>query len=889
MAEFPSGTVTFLFTDVEGSTRLWAEDHDGMSASLERHDAILREAIESRDGYVFTTAGDSFAAAFARATDAVDAAQAAQRQFATVSWPGPPLRVRMGLHLGEADERDGDYFGSPVNTAARVEAAAHGGQILLTEAVRAVAGVEATELGVYALRNVAEPIRLVQIGDREFPPLRVADPNSSNLPVRPTRLVGRDDEVRRARELLLDHRLLTVAAVGGSGKTRLALAVGEEELHHRSGGVWFVDLRTIVEPDDVPSTVAEAVGLAVSAGDATDQVIRFLAPKDALVILDNCENVIDGVAAFAERFLRAAGSTSLLATSREALDVEGEVVAGLSSLDSGGADSPGVKLFLDRALAVYPGFDTSAPNLEVVSRICTRLDGMPLAIELAAARVTVLTAGELLAGLSDRFQLLSGGRRRQRQRTLEATLDWSYDLLDPEEQRVFRALGVFVDGFDLDAVAAVVGVPRGGASDVVEALVAKSLVIRADLDSGARFGLLETLKAYAEDRLLAADEGRTVRTRHLEHFAARAQLDSQTWLAEVRVAIGLRHDVSNLTAAVDWALASGRWKTAADLLVAAEPSYSLFGRPSELLGLIERALATMTDVDPGLTSELKMVQVGPLIVLDDFVRVLQVAALLGGSASPLLQAMAAAVSGWVLLLASPRSGSELLRRADELITGADHGAPGRELDSAKVWLWFAEASSLGYQGDIAGAREKARACVGLEKVNDHLTSVGTLIGGVPVLATCEILLGRPDRALDLLEANRGLGHGLLQFSNGEELRPLALLAVGDVEPAVEEIRAYARRSREGRFSREANDAVLLLAALAMHEGDTQVAADLLMHMGIGRQPATIMAAFELARRLDIEDVHAEYVRSTVSTPGGDLGSDDADGAVLGELERRNWL
>ena len=440
----------------------------------------------------------------------------------------------MGLHLGEADERDGDYFGSPVNTAARVEAAAHGGQIVLTEAVRAVAGVEATELGVYALRDVAEPVRLVQIGDGEFPPLRVVDPNSSNLPVRPTRLVGRDDEVHRARELLLDHRLLTVSAVGGSGKTRLALAVGEEELQHRSGGVWFADLRTIVEPDDVPSTVAEAVGLAVSAGDATDQVIRFLAPKDALVILDNCEHVIDGVAAFAERFLRAAGSTSLLATSREALDLEGEVVVGLSSLDSGDADSPGVQLFLDRALAVYPEFDTSAPNLDIVSQICTRLDGMPLAIELAAARVTVLTAGELLAGLSDRFQLLSGGRRRQRQRTLEATLDWSYDLLEPEEQRTFRALGVFVDGFDLDAVAAVVGVQRGEASDVVEALVAKSLVIRADQDSRARFGLLETLKAYAEDRLLAADEGGTVRTRHLEHFAARAQLDSQAWLAEVR-------------------------------------------------------------------------------------------------------------------------------------------------------------------------------------------------------------------------------------------------------------------------------------------------------------------------------------------------------------------
>ena len=329
----PSGTVTFLFTDVEGSTRLWAADAAAMSSSLLVHDSILREAIEAEGGYVFTTAGDSFAAAFSKASDAVNAAERIQACLADAAWPGPALRVRIGVHLGEAEERGGDYFGPVVNTTARVEAAGHGGQTLITDTVRVAARVEATDLGVHRLRDVDEPVRLFQLGDGVFPSLRALDnAPETNLPARPNRLIGRAAEVAEARRLLTSHRLVTLSAVGGSGKTRLAIAVGEEELHHRSAGVWFVDLTSVMNPDEVAAAVAGATGLRLTSGDATAQVVAFFADKAALVILDNCEHVIDGCAEFVEAMLASPGTTAMLATSREALDVDGERVIGLGSL-----------------------------------------------------------------------------------------------------------------------------------------------------------------------------------------------------------------------------------------------------------------------------------------------------------------------------------------------------------------------------------------------------------------------------------------------------------------------------------------------------------------------------------------------------------------------------
>ena len=380
----PTGTVTFLFTDVEGSTRLWASDSAAMSASLLVHDELLRDSIESHGGMVFTTAGDSFAAAFQRASDAVSAARIAQERLTKATWPGPSPRVRMGLHLGEAEERGGDYFGPVVNTAARVEAAGHGGQVLITEAVRLASGVAATELGSHLLRDIDEPIALYQLGIEEFPALRVADTTRSNLPNRATRLLGREDEVDRVRLILTSDRLVTVTAVGGIGKTRLAIAVGEAELVHRSDGVWFVDLTALSSGAAVAGAVANGIGLQLSGGDAADQVIRFLSDKDALVIIDNCEHVLDDVADLMDAFLASPGLARVLATSREAIDVDGERNVLLRPLATDDADSPAVRLFLDRANAVDADWGDDESSLTKIARICNRLDGMPLAIELAA-------------------------------------------------------------------------------------------------------------------------------------------------------------------------------------------------------------------------------------------------------------------------------------------------------------------------------------------------------------------------------------------------------------------------------------------------------------------------------------------------------------------------
>ncbi len=421
--------VTFLFTDIEGSTQRWAADSEAMASSLRVHDEIVRSAIDRHGGYVFTTAGDAFCAAFQRASDAVAAATAAQAALSVVEWPGPDLRVRMGVHLGEAEERAGDFFGTAVNTAARVGAAGHGGQVLVTDAVRSAAGLVVTDLGTHELRDVPEPVHLWQVGEGEFPLLRTVG-SRSNLPTPATRLVGRAEDVRAVRLMLLEHRLVTLVAVGGVGKTRLAIEVAEAEAPHWRDGVCFVDLTSVNDDDDVARAVATALRLELRSDEIAAEVAAYVARRELMIVLDNCEHVIDACAQLATRILGAGGRSVVVATSRESLDIDGERVFQVSSLDAEGRQSPAVRLFVDRGVAVAPDFTVDEHEWATISELCRRLDGVPLAIELAASRVRVMSPAMLLEGLDDRFRLLSGGRRRQRQRTLEATIDWSYDLLD---------------------------------------------------------------------------------------------------------------------------------------------------------------------------------------------------------------------------------------------------------------------------------------------------------------------------------------------------------------------------------------------------------------------------------------------------------------------------
>lgn len=875
----PSGTVTFLFTDVEGSTRLWAADRGAMSASLLVHDALVRDSIESNAGYVFTTAGDSFAAAFERASDALSAASSVQAALADAVWPGPALGVRMGLHLGEAEERGGDYFGPVVNTTARVESAGHGGQILLTEAVRSAAGAsDVTDLGKHKLRDVADHVQVYQLGAEHFPALRVVDEAQSNLPVRPTRLIGRDIEIAKVRELMETSRLVTITAVGGSGKTRVAIAVGEAILPLRRGGVWLVDLTAVLDDDDVAAAIAGTLGLTLVSGDPVAQVVAHLVDTDALIILDNCEHVLDGCADFAEPFLATAGEASILATSREALNIDGERTVILEPLSSEGVDSHGVQLFVDRATAVAPNFRLDESNAALVATICSRLDGMPLAIELAAARVSVLKPADLLTGLEDRFVLLSGGRRRQRQRMLEATLDWSYDLLTPDEQQAFRALGVFVDGFDFEAVAAVIDSGRPAALDVIEKLAAKSLVVRADRGANTRFRLLETLKAYAENRMVDAGEAKDVRNRHLHHFRDLAMVRGRNAGSPLSTGIRLRYDLSNISSATAWATSTEQWVVGGELLEGSSAAFSLELRQHEYLELVDGAMPLCRRVDPALAETLEAASLSALYALDEIPRAMATAKRLTGSTSPLSRA-----TGWVNT--SPTSATTMISAQTDL-DEALRSEPGPGISSVtQVFegLWAMSALKAGDDTTALGHAVEAVAIADRDDAWCLLT-----VAFARLAATLQTQAGDPMQALKTIER---LDRYNLRHHDGSNERALAHLAAGNTQQAVHFAKRCARRGAAGQIETETNLGLVLMAHFAHAEDDDAIAVELLLAAG----PLLITdraSARVLADQLGVAaNYHERLRRSVLPNTGheqGPQGRESPRHTLQAELARRGW-
>lgn len=611
----------------------------------------------------------------------------------------------------------------------------------------------------------------------------------SNLPVRPTRLIGREVEVARVRGLLTDSRLVTVTAVGGSGKTRLAIAVGEAELAHHRSGVWFVDLTAVSNGVEVPSAIANGLGLNLAAGDQVAQILTFLADEDALVILDNCEHVIDECAVFVEAFLADNNPAKLLATSREAFDIDGERTIVLGSLPTDTADSSGVRLFVDRATAVHPGFELSDTNAATVSTICGRLDGMPLAIELAAARVTVMNPDELLAGLDDRFHLLSGGRRRSRQRTLEATLDWSYDLLGVEEQRVFRALGVFVDGFDLDAVAAVAGLDRRRATGQIETMQAKSLVVRADKGKATRFRLLETVKAYAEDRLVDTAEAETVRDRHLAHFHAIAMAEGRKAVGSLDVGLRLRHDCSNISTAFEWAADHDRWIVAGELLTASQAAYYLDVRFSELDTALVRTAAHTAGLDPDLHGCITTQRWGTSVLRDEWGDARARIGELMAMPLAVFRSIGSGAGAWASAAAAPAKVDRFLAQAQTELDQTDRteASLSDAHTIASFMLLFACQFVALLDGDFGRARdlyEQATEVPGYLKVDMTVSA-----------AMSEVLLGRPDTALAMVAK---LDAYDLPFMDGTDVRALAHLALGDIGPATEHIRQHAKRAATSR-------------------------------------------------------------------------------------------
>jgi predicted ATPase/class 3 adenylate cyclase len=531
MTALPTGTVTFLFTDLEGSSRLWELYPAAMQDAMARHDAILRGAIAAHNGHVVKTTGDGAHAAFATADRAVEAAIEAQLGLQREAWGETgPLRVRMGLHSGGAEVRDGDYFGTEVNRAARLMAVAHGGQILCSQTTadlaRSTLAVDAglVDLGEQRLRDLQTPERVFQITHPELPVefqvLRTMDAFPGNLPLQVTEFVGRDEELAELAKLLGRSRVVTLTGSGGVGKTRLALQGAAEALPHYADGAWFVDLASIDDGSFVATEVATTMGLPEHRqGNQEEALVGALARRHALVVLDNCEHLVDMVARIADLIVRRCPGVTMLATSQEGLGVEGEVTFPVRPL----RDVEAERLFVQRAEAVRHGFQVTAEVEDTVAELCRRLDGIPLAIELAAARVASMSPAAILERIDERFRLLGQGRRtaRRRHQTLRAAVDWSYGLLSDAEQLVFERLAVFAGSFTLGAAEAIVAGGDVDALDVVDlvsGLVAKSMLQPDERFDNDRYRLLETLRDYGLERLAARGDLDRLQHRHAAYY-----------------------------------------------------------------------------------------------------------------------------------------------------------------------------------------------------------------------------------------------------------------------------------------------------------------------------------------------------------------------------------
>jgi predicted ATPase/class 3 adenylate cyclase/DNA-binding CsgD family transcriptional regulator len=598
----PTGTVTLLLGDVEGSTRLWETQPEKMTAALALLNKTVNEAVAAHDGVrpQEQGEGDSFVTAFARASDAVACALELQRA------PLAPIRLRIGIHTGEIQLRDdANYAGPTINRTARLRDLAHGGQAVLSGATEPLIvdhlpdGVWLAELGSYPLRDLPRPERVVQLCHpdlcNEFPRLRVRTVVAShNLPAQLTSFVGRQSEMTELRQLVTDNRLLTLTGAGGAGKTRLAVEVTARLTTEFPDGVWYVDLAPITNPVVAPVCVARTLGLPDQPGRSTmDVLTRFFGEKKMLLLLDNCEHLLDACGTLVVELLAACPQLTVLATSREPLGLPGELSWRVPSLPLA---NEAIELFADRARRARPDFVVAEDNRAVVEEICLRLDGMPLAIELAAARVRALSLRQIVDSLHDRFRLLTGGARTavRRQQTLRASVDWSHALLTEPEQVLFRRLAAFMGGFDLNAAQAVGAgseVERYQLLDQLSLLVDKSLVVADDTAAGMRYRLLETVRQYAQEKLGESGEADQVRNRHRDHYTSTAaEFESHQNGDEESLVGWAQTEIDNLRAAFTWSRENSELETALRLVSSLQQFWMARARFREGLAGFEAVL-----------------------------------------------------------------------------------------------------------------------------------------------------------------------------------------------------------------------------------------------------------------------------------------------------------
>lgn len=607
----PTGTVTFLFTDIQGSTHLWEQYPDAMKAALARHDAILRQAIEAHSGYIFKTIGDAFCAAFGTATAALAAAMTAQHHLSTEPWGETgPLLVRMALHTGMTDERDGDYFGPTVNRVARLLSAGHGAQVLLSQTLYDLArdtfseDIGVRDMGEHRLKDLARPEHIYQLITpdlpTDFPPLKTVDSHPNNIPTQPTPLIGRHQEVKTLERLLLEHdtRLVTLTGPGGVGKTRLALQTAAQLLDHFSDGVFFVNLAPIRDPAFVVAAIAQALRIRqIGRLSLVECLENYLSSKQMLLILDNFEQVLDA-AGFVSDLLTTATQLKVLVTSRSVLHLSSEHVFSVAPLPLPDPrhlttdkmwETAAIELFLQRAVSVKPDFTLTPDNASDIAAICCHLDGLPLAIELAAARVRVLPPKAILARLSSSLKILTGGMvdLPSRQQTLRNTILWSYDLLDPNEQKLFRRLAVFSGGCSLEAIEGVCDGAYDPSLDVLEgvtSLVDKSLLWHEELAAGeARFRLLETIREFALERLIESEEVEAEQRRHAEYFLKVAEEVAPKLKGpdEIEGLAYLDREHINLRVSLEWMVNHAKPSLALRMAAALDRWWYLRGHTSE--------------------------------------------------------------------------------------------------------------------------------------------------------------------------------------------------------------------------------------------------------------------------------------------------------------------
>ena len=621
---------TFLFTDIEGSTKLWESIPEKMKVALPRHHAILQEAISSNGGNAFQIVGDAFCAVFPTASSAVSAAVTAQRTLYQEQWNLPsPIRVRMGIHTGTAertstDSPTGGYASNQaLNRVARILSAGHGGQILLSLVTKELikdslpADTELRDMGEHYFKNLTRPEHLFQLNSAglpsDFPPLNTLNAYRHNLPFQLTSFIGREKELADVKRLLTNTHLLTLIGPGGTGKTRLSLQAATDLLETFPHGAWLVELAPMSDPSLVASTTAAALNLPAEVHrPAVDMLCDYLRERELLIVLDNCEHLVGACARMADRLLHAAPKLRIIASSREALGIAGEASYLVPSLGLPDLQNPpsfeslsqyeSIKLFIDRATSAVSTLSVTNENALAIAQICHRLDGIPLAIELAAAKVRALSVEQIAKRLDDRFRLLTGGSRTalERHQTLRATLDWSYNLLSPEEQILFIRLSIFVNGWTLEAAESVCsdkstsgGVRSEDVLNLLEHLVNKSLVSAEEWQSETRYRMLETMRQYASEKLIEAGESESLRERHLEYYLNLAESaaphllkpEQLEWLAR------LEAEHENMRAALEWSLGKERPEYALRLAAALGTFWVMHCYCLEGAKWLERALA----------------------------------------------------------------------------------------------------------------------------------------------------------------------------------------------------------------------------------------------------------------------------------------------------------